>query len=397
MEHLIQKSRTKIHNTNLDFVRGITDEINWEWKLVGLKGARGVGKTTLFLQHIKKNHGLNNSAIYITLDDIYFTSNSLVNFIESARNIGYKYFYIDEVHRYNKWSVEIKNAYDLYNDIYIYFTGSSIIEISKLDGDLSRRALVHEIEGFSFREFLNLTHKKTHPILKLEDLLVNHVQLSYDISLKYEPIIKYFNQYLEYGYYPFFMEGKQWVAQRIEQIIQTIIINDLAFVKDIEPGKSRKMIELLYLIAQNTPFKVNISNLVKKTGLARNTLLNYLYYLEQAQLIHLLHAPNKGMTILQKPEKIYLNNPNIILALSEKPNHGNIRETFFANQLNKKHSVKYHSQTDFLIDDKYAFEIGGKNKNNKQLKGLENAFIAADNIENGINNKIPLWMFGFLS
>ncbi|MCK5537162.1 MAG: ATP-binding protein [Bacteroidales bacterium] len=396
MELFREKFYRKLNKISLKFKRNLLNTIHWENRMIGIRGARGVGKTTLILQYIKGNLPLNESIIYISLDDIYFTSNSLSEYVDDFVKKGGKYLFIDEVHKYKNWSIELKNIYDNYADLKIVFTGSSILPLIKSKADLSRRAIMYDMQGLSFREFLNITHKLDFESVSLPDILSNHTEISMLINNKIKPILE-MGKYNEKGYYPYFIESNRdyliFLAETINQTLEA----DIPIYLDLNVESVEKMKKLLFIISTSVPFKPNISKLSETIGITRNTLKTMLHYLYKANIINLLFTGTKGISILQKPEKIYLHHPNLMYALS--PNHiniGTLRETFFYNQLQNLFSVKYTNTGDFLVDDKYTFEIGGKNKTYKQIKNIPNSYIVADNIEYGAGNKIPLFLFGFL-
>jgi predicted AAA+ superfamily ATPase len=397
MEKITAKSNHLVQAQLLNFKRSLSDKIDWNDRLISIVGARGTGKTTLLLQHIKEKYGVSNKAVYLSMDDIYFTENKLIDFIDRFVQFGGIALFIDEVHKYPDWAREIKNAYDFHQQLRIVFTGSSIIDMNRQNVDLSRRSVQYELTGLSFREYLNFTQVGNFPILKLSDLLENHVQISSEINAKIKPLI-HFNEYLKNGYYPFFSENIATYPIKLEQVVRLIIENDLQFIEGFDPHNARKMHQLLYILAGNVPFKPNISKLSEKIGIHRNTLVQYIHYLEVAKLVNSLSSKGISVSILQKPEKLFLENTNLQHVLApEAPNKGSLRESFFLNQLkNAGHQVALPLQGDFLIDQKYLFEIGGKDKSQQQIKGVNQAFIAADDIETGGFNKIPLWLFGLL-
>ena len=396
MEKLFIKHRKKINLTNLTYVRNIIDNIVWKDRLIGIKGARGVGKTTLILQYIKRNFNFGEDNIYISLDDVYFSGNSLLDFAENfVQNKG-KYLFLDEVHRYKNWAQELKNIYDDFPELKVVFTGSSILDIVKAKADLSRRAVIYKMSGLSFREYLLFNKNIEFEKYSLNDIIDKHADISDIVTAKIKPIPE-FKEYLQSGYYPFFTEYSETYHSRLEQVINLVLEIDIPAMKHINNEGITKLKKLLYIISCSVPFKPNIKKLSEKTGISRNSLIYYLNYLEEANLLLLLQKDTHGVSALQKPEKIYFDNPNLIYTLShQEANIGNVRETFFINQLSVNHKVTYSQKSDFLIDNKYTFEIGGKNKTTKQIKGIKNSFIAIDNIEYGYKNKIPLWIFGFL-
>ena len=396
MNTLLEQSEYLLSNTTLDFKRFLFNEIKWNNRLIGIKGARGTGKTTLSLQWLKQQNLPVTKAAYFSLDDLYFTNNSLKETIAQFHKQGGTMLVLDEVHKYKHWSTEIKNIYDIYTGIKIIFTGSSIIDISRQEGDLSRRAIVYELPGLSYREFLSLKYNLQLPVFSLNEILKDASALKKQLPNSFRPL-EYFNEYLQTGYYPFMMEDKETVHQKINQLIRTIVEYDMAELKDFDIRNAKKILQLMYVISQQVPFKPNLVTLAEKTSIHRNSLNNYLHYLEQAKLISLLQPAGKSTAILQKPEKIYLNNTNLLYALAEQQvDKGNLRETFFLSQLNAVSKIAMPKQGDFFVDNKYTFEVGGKDKSIKQIAGIKNAWVVKDDLEFPIGNELPLWMFGLL-
>ena len=393
MERLIKLSEIRLKSVDSSFHRYLYQQVKWEKPLSIIKGARGTGKTTLLLQRMKLTK---ESAIYLSLDDFYFESNRLTLLAENLYEKGYRHFFLDEVHQYPYWSKDLKNLYDSYPEIRIVATGSSVLQIDKGQADLSRRANLYSLNGLSFREFLEMEYKqKNHP-LELSSILESHVDISPAINDRLD-VLKAFSEYLNFGYLPFFKSDKTFYHQKLQQIIHLIIEIDIPAVENINYTTVRSMKNLLYIISQSVPFTPNIQSLSDKTGVPRNTILKALDLLEKSGVLNLLRSDNKGISFLQKPDKIYLENTNIAYTFSgSKPNKGNLRETFFLNQLKVNHDVTSSKYGDFMVDSAYTFEIGGAAKTSKQIKGVPQAFIAADEIKNGVNNKIPLWLFGFL-
>ena len=396
MEKLFEIFIKKIAQTDTTFVRSLMNEIEWKARLIGLKGARGVGKTTLLLQHIKLFHPLDGSVLYASVDNIWFSEHKLYDMASEFAKRGGKYLFLDEVHKYPNWSQELKNIYDDLPELKVVFTGSSLLEILNAKSDLSRRAIVYEMQGFSFREYLNRNENLALPILKLEDILTNHLSLSQQI-LSQVKVLKYFPEYLKNGYYPFYNELPSLYHSRINEVVNLIIEIEIPQLRGVESAYVYKIKQLLYVISESAPFIPNITKLSERIGITRNSLLAYLNALHESRLTFSAQKPGNGMNILQKPDKVYLENPNLMYALADKQTDiGNVRETFFANQLRKSHQVNLSEASDFLIDGKYTFEVGGKDKGKKQIATLEDAYIVADDIEYGMGNKIPLWLFGFL-
>ncbi len=396
MDKLIQQFQSRLKSLNFTFKRYLFKQINWDNRLIAIIGARGVGKTTLLLQHIKENHKDLNEVLYVSLDNLYFGKNTLSDFTDEFVKHGGKYLYIDEVHKYPNWSVEIKNIYDNYPELFIVITGSSALNIHKGKGDLSRRIVIYRMNGLSFREFVKLKYAIDFKAYTLQDITENANEIAQHINAEIKPI-KLFKEYLKTGYYPFFNEGNDQYYERLEQAVNEVIETDLSALEPIDFSAVYNIKRLLMVIAELVPFKPNVSKLSVQIGINRDTLLKYLYWLQRADLLLLLTSDTYGISKMNKPEKVYLNNSNLIYALSgDSANIGTVRETFFINQLNVKHKITYSSKADFLVDNKFIFEVGGKNKTQKQIMGLSNAFIIADNIEYAYKNTIPVWMFGFL-
>ena len=396
MDTLIEKSFQKVRAVDMRFIRSIMGRIDWNDRLIGIRGARGVGKTTLLLQKIKKKSGSINEYLYVSLDNLWFTDHCLLKLVDFFVKRGGKYLFLDEVHKYPKWSQAIKNIYDDYPTIKVVFTGSSMLEILNARADLSRRAIVYDMQGLSFREFLNITQKTDIQSFTLSDILEKHKEISDEILSKVKPL-QFFSNYLKYGYYPFFTEGIERFRYRLEEVVNLILEIELPMLRHVEPAYILKIKQLLQIVSESVPFIPNIDGLSKRIGIHRNTLLSYLFYLHETRLINHLHKDVDGINRLQKPEKIYLENTNLSYTLAENNTEsGSIRETFFLNQLSYTHKVEYPNTGDFFVDKALLFEIGGKSKTGKQIKMASNAYIAADDIEYGFGNKIPLWMFGLL-
>ena len=397
MENLYKTFYQLLRRTDTSFVRYLYPKIRWKNRLIGITGARGTGKTTMLLQHIKKNYGNTpQEVLYASLDNIWFSDNRLIDLATDFEKMGGKYLFLDEVHKYGNWSQEIKNIYDSFPDLKVVFTGSSMLEIYKGNADLSRRAIHYILQGMSFREFLKYDQNIEFKKYTLEDILQNHIEIASVINEKIKPL-PLFQQYLREGYYPYYKEDSEIYGERLLHTVNVILDTDLPAVENIEIHTIKKIKQLLFIIAQRVPFSPNITELAAILEVSRKSLLNYLTLLEKAQLLNLLQQDVSGFRILTKPEKIYMNNTNLAYALeSEKPDVGNLREAFFFNQLKAVAEVTSANKADFTVNDKYTFEIGGKNKGHEQITGLENAYLALDNLEYGFGNKIPLWLFGML-
>lgn len=396
MEKLILKSNQKIEQTNFDFQRFLLNENLLQHRLTAIKGARGTGKTTLLLQIAKKLLPSYNRVLYFAMDDLFFTNNTLYRMAEQFVLNNGKYLLIDEVHKYPNWSREIKLIYDDFPTLQVIFTSSSILNIFKAESDLSRRVVVFELPELSLREFIELESQIKLPVLTLNEILENHQEIAFSILKSIKPVFE-FNKYLKYGQYPYFIEGLEYYYQKLMHTIQLIMDVDISSVENLDYHNIVKLKKLLFAVATSVPFTPNISKLSEKIGLSRPFMIKAFELLEKAHLLIQLHQSNKGISQLSKPEKLYLRNTNLIYAIAdENADTGNLRETFFLNQLQYKHKISLPAKGDFLIDDTYTFEIGGKNKTRKQLESVANSFVIKDTIETGINQTIPLWMFGFL-
>lgn len=396
MDRIKQISESRIQQVPVDFKRFLSEVIHWDDRMIGISGARGAGKTTLILQHMKLKLPADSEAIYASLDDIYFAGNPLIYFAEEFYKKGGEYLFLDEVHKYPQWSGELKNIYDNLPGLKVVFTSSSALDIYKGGYDLSRRAIVYNLPGLSFREYLNLKYNLYFPEQSLEDILFNSKKTVSLIINKIRPL-KFFEEYIKYGYYPFFIESERNYSERLINIINLVLESDLPTIFRIDYYSIMKIKKMLTVLSQIVPYKPNLEKLARQTGTTRDTLLKYLYYLEKGEVIKWLTKDINGINYLNKPDKIYLNNTNLMYALcNEKPDKGNLRETFILNQLLVKHKVSYPEKGDFLIDGKYLIEVGGISKSAKQLTGYKDAFIAADDIDYADGRKIPLWLFGFL-
>jgi predicted AAA+ superfamily ATPase len=395
MERLRKWFYANLQRVDTKFKRYLWYEINWDSRLIVITGARGVGKTTLLLQFIKVNLPVNEETLYVSLDDIYFSNNSLIDFTEAFIREGGKYLFIDEAQKYHNWSREIKNIYDNFPDLKIVISGSSSIELLKSEGDLSRRALYYNLNGLSFREYLNFEYGFDLAPYQLEDILKQSLKISQEINVKAK-IYPAFNEYLEYGYYPFYKEDLQSFHKRLHQVINTVLELDIKDNFQIDANATHIIKKLMAEIAAMVPFKPNIKKLSEKIGVSRDTLVKYLQLLDKADLISLVYSQKKGISILNKPEKILLNNSNLAYSLNDSIDKGSLRESYFFNQLKLKHKIRYADAGDFIIDDAITVEVGGKNKTNKQIANIENSWLAADDMEFTIGKKIPLWLFGFI-
>lgn len=386
MRTLYQKFETLLQHAPTDFKRYLYEKVAWDSRMIGIIGPRGVGKTTLILQYIKENLD-SKKALYVSADDMYFGENRLVDLADEFYKKAGEVLFIDEIHKYANWSRELKNIYDSFPSLKLVFTGSSVLDIHKGSADLSRRALIYNIQGLSFREYLNLFHNYETTVYSLEQITANEVKIN-DI----EHPLPLFNDYLKRGYYPFGLESE--ISLRLGQIIVQTLETDIPQYANLNVGTARKLKRLLSIIAESVPFKPNFSKIAEIIKVSRNSLEDYFLYLEKAGLIGQLRDETSGIRALGKVDKVYLDNPNIIFNLvGDKSNLGNIRETFFFNQMRLKNEVISSKKADFVIGN-YSFEIGGKNKQQHQLEKDGKSFLVKDDIEFGYQNVIPLWAFG---
>lgn len=394
MNELIDFSNRTLDELEFRFTRSV--DIDWNDRLIGLTGARGVGKTTYLLHHIKYNLGEENRAIFVSLDDLYFSSHTLVDFAGDWVKRGGTHLFLDEIHKYPNWSQELKNIHDRYKKLKVVFTGSSLLHIFSGQADLSRRAVVYTLNGLSFREYLQIETGQQFDVYSLEDILNNHEAISRELAKKIKPL-SYFDAYLQHGYYPFYLESLKTYHRKLTGTINLMLEVDLPYLRHVDVKYIHKLKKLLSILSQGVPFQPNVSKLAGDIEVSRNTIMLYLNYLEESKVINLLHSSKSSDAHLAKPEKVYLHHPNVLHALNRTyVNPGTLRESFFYNQVGNIYNVTSSPFSDFLVDQQYTFEIGCKSKSRKQLKQMQQAFVAADNIEYGFENTIPLWLFGFL-
>ncbi len=397
MEILYEFHDNLLRNVSDSFFRYLLDTINWDQRMLAIKGPRGSGKTTLMLQYIR--YRLNKpreEVLYLTADHYWFYTHNLVETAEAFYKNGGRYLFIDEVHKYPQWSRELKNIYDGYPSLRIVFSSSSALDIYRGEADLSRRVITYELPGLSFREFLSFTGNGEFKRYPWDELITNASAIAQTVTSKIRPL-PLFKKYLRYGYLPLFLEGApEDVPLRLSQIINTIIETDLGYIEDYNAGTAFKVKKLLGALAESVPFKPNIAALARKLDVSRDSIYAWLTHLDNARLLNLLTAKGKGISLLQKPEKLYLENTNLVYAMQPHPETGTIRETFLFNQLiNIKQAVTLPTAGDFYTQHTYV-EVGGKDKSTKQVKDYDKYIVAADDIETGYGNKIPLWLFGFL-
>jgi uncharacterized protein len=377
------------------FRRNCMDEIDWEEPLLFILGSRGVGKTTLILQYIKEKFGTSTAALYISMDDLALSNYTLLDLAKQHVQYGGTHLFVDEIHKYQNWSQELKNIRDKIKTLKVVATGSSILDIQKGNADLSRRSVVYYLHGISFREFVNIELKLNLPILSFTDIIKKHETIVPQLLEQFKPL-QHFSNYLKYGYFPFYLEGTKNYHHKLGNVLNVVLEQDMALIESVDLSKMPKIRKLIYLLSTQTPYQPNITKLAEALETDRITLLNYLSSLQKASVLTLARLKGKLYTQLTKPDKIFLQNTNLLYLSQSTVNIGTLRETFFVNQISLKHQLTLAQQGDFIVDDKYTFEVGGANKNFQQIAGVKDSYLALDEMPHGIKNKIPLWLFGFM-
>ena len=395
MDQLYILSGRLVNNIRMDYKRYLSNLIVWEDHLIGIRGSRGVGKTTLLLQHIHQNGWEPQDALYVSLDHMWFASHSILELAEYHYTHGGKYLFLDEVHRYRNWMQELKNISDFYPDLHVVFTGSSLLQIDNAIADLSRRCISYTMQGLSFREYLMFSGIAQWDSISLDDILQSHTSLAIRLNSEIH-VLPFFAQYLQSGYYPFYWASPTTYQARLQHVVSTIIDVDIPQTEQIEFESLYKAKQLLNAISGLVPYTLNISDLCKSIGTTRNQLLRLLNMLDRSSLIRKLYPEQSGIQSLSKPEKILMENTNLMYALSPTIESGTIRETFFCNQMALQYTLTMPAKGDVLVDNRYLFEVGGHGKGYKQIKGITDSWVVADDIETGFGNKIPLWLFGMM-
>ena len=392
----IKKYQQRLQKSfKIKYRRYIFDEINFDDKMIALLGARGVGKTTTLFQYLEQLQKEDKNALYISLDYPFLSGVDLIDLVEQFINVGGEYLLLDEVHRYENFSSYLKTIYDLF-DIKVLFTSSSATSILNAKSDLSRRVTLYNLNGFSFREYLEVKYSREFDKFNIEAIFSNHIDIVNDFKFTDIDISKEFREYLEVGYYPFYFDKKTSYYQNLLNTINLTIDLDLTSLGLIEQKYTYKLKKLLEVVCESKPFEVNYSKIATMAEISRVKLYDYIAYLNDGQMLLLVDEASSGLKKINKPAKIYLNNTNLLFAYCQNSEIGTIRETFFANQVSCKYKLNISKQGDFLIQNKYIVEVGGKNKSFEQIKDIPNSFVVADDIKIGSGNKIPLWLFGFL-
>ena len=402
MDALFRKSDRLLANTSTEIIREIMDEIHWNSQLISIMGAKGVGKSTLIKQYLKQNYEPGDrSVLYCSADTVDFSTRTLVELAEEFAIQGGELLVIDEIHKYKSgttdWSREIKEIYELFPDLKMIVSGSSLLRLREGDADLSRRAIKYTMPGLSFREALRFYHGLSFPKWSLDDILEHPHELWQMVSSKCKPV-PLFKEYLEKGYYPFLLEGEGEYYTKIEQVINYIIETELPRICKVDIANVRKLQALIALICSEVPFELNANKIAAALEIGRDTVVEYLKYLGDAKVLNLLYSDKKKIGKLSKPDKVYLENPNILYALAPtKADICTLRETFAIGSLSESHNVEYGKEKgDFRVDSKYTFEIGGRSKDFSQIAGMKDSYIFADDWDIPDGAKLPLWMLGFL-
>lgn len=395
MNTLKRQQEMLLKHTSMKHVRNLYHEISWDARLIGIKGSRGVGKTTLMLQRIKKQFADASSALYVSLDDIWFASHNLLDLAEMASESGITHLFIDEVHRLRGWERQIKNVYDFYPAISIVFTGSSLLEIDHSIADLSRRCLMYNLSGLSFREYLEfegMTFRK----LSLTEILYEHSGICREFTGGSD-MLKHFHRYIRHGFYPFYASGNEAdYLTRVNNMIAAVIDYDIPAVENVEYATLVKAKQLVMIMASQSPSSLNAKVTAEMLGVTKNQFIKIISLLERSQILRLLYyKTERNPKSMTKPQKVLFDNPSLLYATGYA-DKGKVRESFFASMLAKDHEVAYPKAGDLLVDGRYLFEVGGATKSFSQIRDLPDSFVAADDIEYGFGNKIPLWLFGFL-
>lgn len=398
MDALFAKMDRLLQLTQTDTVRDLMSKVNWKARLIAIRGARGVGKTTLMLQYIKLHFKqYDRSVLYCTLDSLYFSTHSVVDLADTFYKNGGRHLFLDEVHKYKGWSREVKEIFDMYPDMHIVITGSSLLHILSGDADLSRRCLPYYMQGLSFREYLQIYKKIEIPNADIDTIVSEPEDICAAVNKVCQPI-PLFHDYFMHGYYPFYLDDKEDYYTTIENVIDFTIDTELVQMCNVSPSNTRKIKALVSVLSQSVPFEVDITKLSSSIGLQRNTVIEYLKDLYDAKVLNLLYSDLLSVKKMQKPDKIYLENPNLVYALANSDiKIGTVRETFAVNQLSYVGDVEYGKEKgNFKAGHKYTFEVGGKGKTFDQIAGVKDSYILADDIETPIGHKLPLWLIGFL-
>ncbi len=394
MDSLVKIYFRLLQETEVKTFRYLYSDIDWNERCIAIIGAKGVGKTTMLLQHIKATFEDKNKVLYASLDNSWFAKHTIFELADEFYMNGGTHLFLDEIHHYPNWTTEIKNIYDSFPKLKIVFTGSSLLQIYKSTADLSRRVVYENLEGLSFREFLKFEKVGDFPAFSLKEIVENHQNIAFQITENIK-IMPLFKKYLKYGYYLFYKEGLKKYDIKLQEAVNNVIDIDIPAIENIEFASRHKLKRLLAILSTLVPYTPKITDLSIAIDSNRNNTVKYLSLLANAKLLNLVSYKNKTIGDLTKPDKVLLNNTNLSYLYGDNANIGSARETFFVNQLSVIADVILAPQGDFIVGN-YTFEVGGKNKSFEQIKDIPNSFVVADDIEIGHKNKIPLWLFGLL-
>ncbi|MBR6017943.1 MAG: AAA family ATPase [Paludibacteraceae bacterium] len=395
MKRLIENYIRLLGEPRPSSFRYLYESINWKNRLIVLKGARGVGKTTMLLQHITRTFEDTSKALYVAADHIWFANHTLIDLAEYHYTHGGTHLFIDEIHKYQNWQQEIKNIYDSFPRLNLVVTGSSMLRIEHALGDLSRRCKEYTLRGLSFREYLKLEGVADWPVLSLEDILQHHPQLASKMTGQAK-VLGHFENYLRHGYYPFYIEEGNGFDERLQRVINTVLTEDIPAVVSVEYETIYKLRQLLAIFSEQSPYTLNVSALARTLETSTSQVMKLFDLLNQAAIIRRLFSKERSMKMLQKPEKILFDNTNIMYALSPQADQGTMRETYFADMMSFGHSISMPQKGDLLVDKHILFEVGGRTKGYKQIANIPESYVVADGIDIGFENKIPLWLFGMM-
>lgn len=398
LDDLINLHHRLMSSIDVTEKRYLYDQIHWDSKALCIHGARGVGKTTLICQFLLEKYTTVEKALYISGDNIHVHSLGLLEVASRYFDYGGEALFIDEVHKYPNWSIEVKNIIDSYRNKQIIISGSSSMDLINSKADLSRRVVYYELLGLSFREYLKFLGIQTTDAIPLSEILSNHLSIAEQLNKA--PLLKHFNNYLVSGYYPYFMEGVEPYLLKLNNVIEKIINEDIAATNNIKQSTLLILKKLLWLVATSKCLIPNIEKISKNLQISRDSIYTGLNCLEQSGLITNIYPHARGMKLIRKPSKIYMGNTNLIAAingsLSLSQEKGPIRETFFASQVFSKHSLHTHDKADFLVDGEITIEVGGKSKTQAQIKTQSQGYLAIDDTVIGLGKRVPLYLFGFL-
>ena len=395
MNRLIENYTRLLGEPRPSSFRYLYESINWKNRLIVLKGARGVGKTTMLLQHITRTFEDTSKALYVSADHIWFANHSLIDLAEYHYTHGGTHLFIDEIHKYLNWQQEIKNIYDSFPRLNLIVTGSSMLRIEHALGDLSRRCKEYTLRGLSFREYLKLENVVDWPVLSLEEILQQHPQIAGKMTGQVK-VLGHFEKYLQHGYYPFYIEEGNGFDERLQRTINTVLNEDIPAVAKVEYETIYKLRELLGILSEQSPYTLNVSALARTLETSTSQVMKLFDLLNQAAIVRRLFSKERSMKMLQKPEKVLFDNTNIMYAVSPEADQGTLRETYFADMMSFGHSISMPQKGDLLVDKHLLFEVGGRTKGYKQIANIPESYVVADGIDIGFENKIPLWLFGMM-